>query len=65
MDELRRHQMVFKVLMPFIHILTKVKFNYEYDSLKEIEGPYLLLANHNMELERLLENRFILWQVSI
>ena len=23
MDELRRHQMVFKVLMPFIHILTK------------------------------------------
>ena len=54
MDELRRHQMVFKVLMPFIHILTKVKFNYEYDSLKEIEGPYLLLANHNMELDPVL-----------
>lgn len=54
MDELRRHQMVFKVLMPFIHILTKVKYNYEYDSLKEIEGPYLLLANHNMELDPVL-----------
>ena len=54
MDELRRHQMVFKVLMPFIHILTKAKFNYEYDSLKEIEGPYLLLANHNMELDPVL-----------
>ena len=54
MDELRRHQMVFKVLMPFIHILTKAKYNYEYDSLKEIEGPYLLLANHNMELDPVL-----------
>ena len=50
MDELRRHRMVFKVLMPFIHIFTKLKFNYEYDRLKEIEGPFLLLANHNMEL---------------
>lgn len=54
MDEFRRHQMVFKVLMPFIHILTKWKFNYEYDSLKDIEGPYLLLANHNLELDPVL-----------
>ena len=54
MDELRRHQMVFKVLMPFIHIFTKLKFNYEYDRLKEIEGPFLLLANHNMELDPVL-----------
>ena len=54
MDELRRHRMVFKVLMPFIHIFTKLKFNYEYDRLKEIEGPFLLLANHNMELDPVL-----------
>ncbi len=51
MDELRRHQMVFKVLMPFVHVFTKWKFNYEYDSLKDIEGPYLLLPNHNLELD--------------
>lgn len=54
MDELRRHQMVFKVLMPFVHIFTKWKFNYEYDHIKHIEGPYLLLANHNMELDPVL-----------
>ena len=54
MDELRRHQMVFKVLMPFVHVFTKWKFNYRYDSLKEIEGPYLLLANHNLELDPVL-----------
>ena len=51
MDELRRHQMVFKILMPFIHVFNKWKFNYEYDSLKDIEGPYLLLPNHNLELD--------------
>ena len=54
MDELRRHQMVFKVLMPFIHIFTKLKFNYQYDSLKDVEGPYLLVANHNLELDPVL-----------
>ena len=54
MDELRRHQMVFKVLMPFIHIFNKWKFNYEFDSLKDIEGPYLLLPNHNLELDPVL-----------
>ena len=47
MDELRRHQMVFKVLMPFIHVFNKWKFNYEFDSLKDIEGPFLILPNHN------------------
>lgn len=54
MDELRRHQMVFKVVMPFVHVFTKWKFNYEYDSLKGIDGPYLLLANHNLELDPVL-----------
>ena len=54
MGEFRRHQMVFKILMPFIHILTKWKFNYEYDHIKHIDGPFLLLANHNMELDPVL-----------
>ena len=54
MDELRRHQMVSKVLMPFIHVFNKWKFNYEFDSLKNIEGPYLILPNHNLELDPLL-----------
>lgn len=54
MNELRRHQMVFEILMPFVHVFNKWKFNYEYDSLKEIEGPYLLLPNHNLELDPVL-----------
>lgn len=54
MNELKRHQMVYKLLCPAVRVFTKWKFNYEYDSLSEIEGPYLLLANHNLELDPLL-----------
>ena len=54
MNELRRHQVFFKCALPFVHLFNKWKFNYEYDSLKDIEGPYLLLANHNLELDPLV-----------
>lgn len=54
MNELRRHQVVFKCILPFVHIFNKWKFNYEYDSLKDIEGPYLILPNHNLELDPIL-----------
>lgn len=51
MKELRRHQLAFKIIRPIADILMKVLFRYEYDSLREIEGPYLLLVNHNLELD--------------
>ena len=47
----RRHRRAwafFKFLLKRFFIR---KFNYSYDSLKDIEGPYLLLSNHNMELD--------------
>ena len=50
MDALKRHQMVFKII-PVIKMFLKYRFNYTFDSLKDIEGPYLLLANHNLELD--------------
>lgn len=53
MKELQRHRRIFKILTPFVQSFMKWKFNYEYDDLSEIEGPYLLLANHNMELDPL------------
>lgn len=51
MNELQRHRMTFKLLAPVISVFVKLKFNYDYDNLSEIEGPYLLLVNHNMELD--------------
>ena len=54
MNELKRHRLTFKMLLPAIKVFTKLKFNYEYDDLSKIEGPYLLLPNHNLELDPLL-----------
>ena len=51
---LRRYRRAFAffrfIMTPFI----KLKFRYRYDSLKKIKGPYLLLANHNMEMDPIL-----------
>ena len=47
----RRHRRAwafFRVLLTRFFIR---KFNYSFDSLKDVEGPYLVLANHNMELD--------------
>ena len=54
MNELRRHQIFYHGLLPFIELFNKWKFNYEYDSLKNEKDAYLLLANHNLELDPLL-----------
>ena len=51
MNELQRHRLTFKLLVPVISVFTKVKFNYKYDDLSKIEGPFLLLVNHNLELD--------------
>ncbi len=54
MQELRRHKRVFAFLLPFIALFTKWKFRFTYDSLKDVEGPYLLLPNHNLELDPMI-----------
>ena len=54
MNEFQRHHVVYHTLLPFIRIFNKWKFNYEYDSLIDIEGPYMILPNHNLELDALL-----------
>lgn len=49
--EMRRYRRAFAffrfVLKPFL----RRKFGYRYDDLSKIEGPYLLLANHNTEFD--------------
>ena len=54
MNELRRHQIFYRSVLPFVHVFNKWKFNYEFDSLKDVGGPYLILPNHNLELDPLL-----------
>lgn len=59
MNELRRHRWAYHTLLPIIEVFLKWKFNYEYDDISKIEGPYLLLANHNMELDPAVVGRAI------
>lgn len=51
MNTLQRHQLVYTFLQPALKLFTKLWFNYQYDDLSQIEGPYLLLPNHNLELD--------------
>lgn len=49
-----RHRLVFQLLRFPVWLFTRLKFNYTYESLKHIEGPYLLLPTHNLELDPIL-----------
>ena len=51
---LRRYRFAFAFFRFFMTPFIKLKFRYRYDSLKKIKGPYLLLANHNMEMDPIL-----------
>ena len=53
MKELTRHRIAWKLLINPVKLFTKLKFNYKYDSIKHVEGPYILIANHNLELDPL------------
>lgn len=54
MTALQRHRLVFQILRPPIALFAKWKFNYTYDSLKDVEGPFLLLSTHNLELDPII-----------
>lgn len=41
-------------LRPLIKPYLRRKFGYRYDDFSEISGPYLLLANHNMDVDPVL-----------
>ncbi len=51
MAALTRHRLLFKLLSPPLRLFFRWKFNFSWDSLKDVEGPFLLLPNHNLELD--------------
>jgi len=54
MTALQRHRLFFKLLRPPLALWAKLQFNYKYDSLKDVEGPFLLLPTHNLELDPII-----------
>ena len=54
MEPIVRHRLIFNLLRPCVALFARWKFAYAYDSLRDIEGPYMLLPNYNMELDPIL-----------
>lgn len=50
----KRHLRFFKFFRPIMACFFKHKFNYEWDDLSNIKGPYLLLSNHNTNYDPIL-----------
>lgn len=44
-----RRQRIFRFLMKIVRPVAKRKFNLTYETLDDIEGPYLVLSNHNTD----------------
>lgn len=53
MKDLKRHRLVYRILLQPIRLFMKLRFNYTYECIKHIEGPYIMVANHNLELDPL------------
>lgn len=49
--EVKRHKRAYKFFMNLLKGWIIHRFNYEYESLKDVEEPFLLLPNHNLELD--------------
>lgn len=54
MNEKARHKRAYTFLRGLISPFFKRMFNYTYPIVKDIEGPYIVLANHNLELDPVL-----------
>jgi len=54
MKELNRHVKWYSFLRGILKPIFIRKFNFKYESGGNIEGPFLLLVNHNMELDAVL-----------
>ena len=54
MSDKARHEFLYKVFAPMLRPAFRLMFNYRHPIVKDVEGPYIVLANHNMELDPLL-----------
>ena len=53
MDKHKRHQRVWRILNPVVRLVTRVLFRYHWKTA-EVEGPFLLVCNHNTDLDPLM-----------
>ena len=49
--EVRRHKWVWRIVRPIIGVYIKLAFNYRFEPIKDVEGPMIVVANHNCDLD--------------
>ncbi len=52
MDKRKRHLIVWRVINPIVRLFSRVAYNYHWRST-EVKGPFLLVCNHNIDLDPL------------
>ena len=54
MKDKARHKRSYHLIRKLVSPLFKWKFNYSYPLVHDVEGPYIVLANHNLELDPII-----------
>lgn len=54
LKQIKRQERTFRILRPILSPFIRFKVNYSGDMVPEIQGEYLLLSNHNTDLDPLL-----------
>ena len=49
--EVRRHKWVIRIAKPIFRLYMRLAFNYRFEPIKEVEGPMIVVANHNCDLD--------------
>lgn len=49
--EVRRHKWVIRIARPIFRLYMRLAFNYRFEPIKEVEGPMIVVANHNCDLD--------------
>lgn len=49
--EVRRHKRFARIVKPIIAPFIKLIFNYRFEPIKDVEGPMIVVANHNCDLD--------------
>lgn len=49
--QVKRHKWVVRLAKPLFHLYMRLAFNYRFEPIKDVEGPMIIMANHNCDLD--------------
>lgn len=49
--QVRRHKCVIRIAKPIFRLYMRLAFNYRFEPIQNVEGPMIVVANHNCDLD--------------